>query len=42
MKIAKVKVGDLVKFTVGAASVVSGDKIIPRLTSAIEVINEDK
>jgi hypothetical protein len=65
MKIAKVKVGDLVKFTVGAASVVnvgvvvetwtvayksrvqsvdilSGDRIIPRLVSAIEVISESK
>ena len=59
------KVGDLVKFTVGAASVVnvgvvvntwtvayknrvqsvdilSGDKIIQRLTSAVEVINESR
>jgi len=60
-----VKVGDLVKFTTGAASVVSvgivvktwsasyknrvqsvdilyGDKIIPRLVSAIEVIDESR
>jgi hypothetical protein len=59
------KVGDLVKFTTGAASVVSvgvvvntwtvsyknrvqsvdilwGDKIIPRLVSAIEVVNESR
>jgi hypothetical protein len=59
------KVGDLVKFTVGAASVVNvgvvvntwtvsyknrvqsvdilwGDKIIPRLVSAIEVIDESR
>jgi hypothetical protein len=59
------KVGDLVKFTAGAASVVHvgivvntrkpiigtraqsvdilcGDKIIPRLASAIEVINESR
>ena len=59
------KVGDLVKFTDGAASVVkvgvvvntwtvayknrvqsvdilTGDKIIPRLVSAIEVINESR
>jgi hypothetical protein len=60
-----VKVGDLVKFTYGAASVVNvgvvvntwtvsyknrvqsvdilwGDKIIPRLVSAIEVVNESR
>ena len=58
------QVGDLVKFTDGAASVVKagvvvnvwtthknrvqsvdilcGDKIIPRLASAIEVINENR
>ena len=59
------KVGDLVKFTTGAASVVNvgvvvntwtvayknrvqsvdilwGDKIIPRLVSAIEVVNESR
>ena len=59
------KVGDLVMFTVGAASVVNvgvvvntwtvsyknrvqsvdilwGDKIIPRLVSAIEVVNEGR
>jgi hypothetical protein len=59
------KVGDLVKFTDGAASVVNvgvvvntwtvsyknrvqsvdilwGDKIIPRLVSAIEVVNESR